>query len=256
MDEKEVQSFLIFFSIIAFFLALSVVLLFAIFQKRKNKLLREQQDAENRFREEIIETQIEIREETLRNISWELHDNIGQMLTLAKIQLQNIDDITGPVHEAAETLGKSLTELRSLSKLINPDTFKNLSLVDALKLEIERFNRMKYLKSSLSFNEETFELDNKVEVVIFRMLQEFFTNTVKHSKASKLHVDVHYEDDLLKIEARDNGIGFDPSKIGKSSGIGLSNIRSRAKLIHAKVNIVSQEGEGTQLNVTYKKKEL
>ncbi|KAA3622793.1 MAG: histidine kinase, partial [Flavobacterium sp.] len=66
MDEKGVQSFLIIFSVIAFLLALTVILLFAIFQKRKNKLLREQQDAENRYREEIIETQIEIKEETLR----------------------------------------------------------------------------------------------------------------------------------------------------------------------------------------------
>lgn len=254
MDEKAVQSFLIFFSIIAFFLALTVVLLFAIFQKRKNKLLREQQDAENRFREEIIETQIEIREETLRNISWELHDNIGQMLTLAKIQLQNADDISEPVNEASETIGKCLTELRSLSKLINPDTFKNLSLVEALKLEIERFNRMKYLEATLNFNKETFELDVKVEVVIFRMLQEFFTNTVKHSKATKLNVNVDYTDDLLSIEAKDNGIGFDSSRIKHATGIGLSNIRNRAKLIKAEAQIISKKGEGTQFYLTYKKR--
>ncbi|MCW9038781.1 MAG: histidine kinase, partial [Altibacter sp.] len=89
MDEKEVQSFLIIFSVIALFLALTVIFLFAIFQKRKNKLIQEQQEAENRFQEELIETQIEIKEDTLRNVSWELHDNIGQLLTLAKIQLQN-----------------------------------------------------------------------------------------------------------------------------------------------------------------------
>lgn len=251
MDEKEVQSFLIFFSIIAFFLALTVVLLFAIFQKRKNKLLREQEAAENRFREEIIEAEVEIREETLRNISWELHDNIGQMLTLAKIQLQNTDEISEPVNEASDTIGKCLVELRSLSKLINPDTFKNLSLVEALKLEVERFNRMKYLQASLDFNEETFDLDKKVEVVIFRMLQEFFTNTVKHSKASKLTVKVHYNEDKLNIEAKDNGIGFDTTNMEIFTGIGLSNIRNRAKLIKAKAEIISRKGEGTQFYLTY-----
>ena len=156
MDEKGVQSFLIIFSVIAFLLALTVILLFAIFQKRKNKLLREQQDAENRYREEIIETQIEIKEETLRNISWELHDNIGQLLTLSKIQLQNADDKPERVQEASETIGQCLEELRSLSKLINPDTFSNLSLVEALQLEMERFNRMKYLKASLSFQRSRF----------------------------------------------------------------------------------------------------
>jgi len=251
MDEREVQSFLIIFSIIAFFLALTVVLLFAIFQKRKNKLLREQEAAENRFREEIIEAEVEIREETLRNISWELHDNIGQMLTLAKIQLQNADEISEPINEASETIGKCLVELRSLSKLINPDTFKNLSLVEALKLEVERFNRMKYLEASLDFNEDTFDLDKKVEVVIFRMLQEFFTNTVKHSKASKLTVKVDYNGDKLNIEAKDNGVGFDTANMEVFTGIGLSNIRNRAKLIKAKAEIVSRKGEGTQFYLTY-----
>jgi signal transduction histidine kinase len=252
MDEKEVQSFLIFFSIIAFFLALTVVLLFAIFQKRKNKLLREQEAAENRFREEIIEAEVEIREETLRNISWELHDNIGQMLTLAKIQLQNTDDTSGPIVEASETIGNCLVELRSLSKLINPDTFKTLTLVEALKLEVERFNRMKYLEASLDYNEDTFDLDKKVEVVIFRMLQEFFTNTVKHSKATRLEVAVHYSENKLIIEAKDNGIGFDATNMEAFTGIGLSNIRNRAKLIKAKAEIISRKGEGTQFYLTYK----
>ncbi|MCB0457478.1 MAG: histidine kinase, partial [Flavobacteriaceae bacterium] len=103
MDQEGVQSFLIVFSIIAFGLALTVILLFAIFQKRKNKLLRLQQETESKFKEELIETQIEIREETLRNISWELHDNIGQLLTLAKIQLNEANETCGNVSEASET---------------------------------------------------------------------------------------------------------------------------------------------------------
>ena len=179
MDQEGIQSFLIVFSIIAFALALTVILLFAIFQKRKNKLVRIQQETENKFKEEIIETQIEIREETLRNISWELHDNIGQLLTLAKIQLNEADETCGNVSEASETISECLKELRNLSKLINPDTFSSLTLIEALKMEIQRFNRMKYLETTLEYNQETFELNTKVETIIFRMLQEFFTNTIK-----------------------------------------------------------------------------
>lgn len=252
MDEKGIQSFLIVFSVIAFCLALTVIVLFAIFQKRKNKLLREQQDAENRFKEEIIETQIEIREETLRNISWELHDNIGQMLTLAKIQLQNVDEAPLSVVEATSTLSKSLTELRSLSKLINPDTFNNLTLIEAVKLEIERFNRMNYVSATFNFTEETFDLDKKVEVIIFRMLQEFCTNTIKHSKASKLMVNIAYEGEMLKIKAIDNGVGFDSTDKRFSAGIGLSNIQNRAQLIKAKAKIESKIGEGTEFTLIYK----
>ncbi len=251
MDEKEVQSFLIIFSVVAFFLALTVILLFSIFQKRKNKLLREQENAKNRFRQELIESQVEIREETLRNISWELHDNIGQLLTLAKIQLQNAGD-PGQIEEAADTIGTSLDELRSLSKLINPDILANLSLVEALQLEIERFNRMKYLDATLMCSNCDFEMDNKVEIIIFRILQEFFTNTAKHSKASKLSVELYNDGEILRIEARDNGIGFDPESVEPKKGIGLSNILNRAELIHADVEIKSKKGEGTQLSLSYK----
>lgn len=252
MDEREVQSFLIIFSVIAFFLALTVILLFTIFQNRKNKLLREQEKTRNRFRQELIESQVEIREETLRNISWELHDNIGQLLTLAKIQLQNAGDNQAQIDEAADTIGASLDELRSLSKLINPDTLSSLSLVEALQLEIERFNRMKYLDATLMCSNCDFEMDNKVEIIIFRILQEFFTNTAKHSKASKLSVELDYNGEILHIEARDNGIGFDPESIDPKKGIGLSNILNRAELIHADAEIKSKKGEGTQLSLSYK----
>ncbi len=256
MDEKELHSFLVVFSIIAFCLALTIIILFVIFQQRKNRLLRKQQEAENRFREEIVETQVEIREETLRNISWELHDNIGQLLTLAKIQLQTSDVHCPAVDEATDTIGQSLNELRSLSKLINPDIFKTLSLGEAIELEIQRFNRMKYLEASLISSEVKFDLDEKVELIIFRMLQEFFTNTIKHSRASKLSVAMEYTDDMLTITAFDDGVGFDAEKVERHDGIGLSNIRNRAELIDAHVQIQSRKGEGTKFYLTYKNKEL
>jgi hypothetical protein len=252
MDEKEVQSFLIIFSIVAFFLALTLILLFAIFQNRKNKLLRNQQEAENRFKEEIIETQIEIKEDTLRNVSWELHDNIGQLLTLSKIQMQNAKDNPDAIDEAIITIGECLNELRSLSKLINPDTLANLSLVEALQLEVERFNRLRYLDATLECSSNFFALNSKVELIIFRMLQEFFTNTIKHSKAKKLRVHVNYDENELHIKAEDNGVGFDDSKMKNFSGIGLSNIKNRAVLIGADVEITSSKGKGTQLTLTYK----
>jgi len=109
--------------------------------------LVEREEAKKRFEREIAETQIEIREETLRNISWELHDNIGQLLTLAKIQLQNATKDT--IKEVTDTISMSLKEVRSLSKLINPEAIKNIKLKEAIQLEVDRFNRLNFIKSSL-----------------------------------------------------------------------------------------------------------
>jgi signal transduction histidine kinase len=211
----------------------------------------QQRETEKKFEKAIAETQIEIREETLRNISWELHDNIGQLLTLAKIQVNIAQDDPNKLGEVTETITKSLTELRSLSKLINPDTIKSLSLIEAFTLEIERFNRMQFIKATITSNDEIEELDDKAEVIIFRILQEFFTNTIKHSKASNLDVNVHYGKEKLVIQAKDDGVGFDHLDCPSKRGIGLSNMQNRGKLIGADVQLISEKEKGTAITLIY-----
>ncbi|WP_459211254.1 sensor histidine kinase [Aquimarina rhabdastrellae] len=249
MQRQEIA--LLIASIVLVIIIIMVISLFVIFQKRKNELLYKQREAKKKYEQEIAETQIEIREETLRNISWELHDNIGQLLTLAKIQANIAQDDPSKLPDAIDTLSKSLTELRALSKLINPDAIKNLSLIEAIQLEVERFNRLQFIEASLSTTDDLYDIDKKVEIIIFRILQEFFSNTIKHSKASQLHVSLDYQEDKLVIHARDNGIGFTIGEHHLHSGIGLTNMKSRAKLINAEVDLFSKEDYGTTITLTY-----
>ncbi len=229
-------------------IVLLLVVLFTVFQRRKNKLLLEREENKKRYEKEITETQIEIREETLRNISWELHDNIGQLLTLAKIQIQHVSPDN--IGEISDTITKSLVEIRALSKSINPDFIKNIKLKEALKLEIERFNRLSYIESSLTIIGKEKIINQKHEIIIFRMLQEFFSNTIKHSKASKLNVCLSYKDKVIEIISKDNGVGFDADRKGVK-GIGLQNIKARAKLIKAEVKMESESKKGTSLIINY-----
>ncbi|MEO9570689.1 MAG: ATP-binding protein [Polaribacter sp.] len=227
----------------------AVIILFVVFQKRKNTLLKEQEEAKKRFEREIAETQIEIREETLRNISWELHDNIGQLLTLAKIQLQSAN--ANNLQYVSQTISKGLTEVRALSKLINPEAIKNINLKDAVQLEIDRFNRLNFINSTLIVSGTEQIVDKKSSIIMFRILQEFFSNTIKHSKASNLWVLLNFKEDELLIEAKDDGIGFLTSDI-KPNGIGIENIKNRAKLIGASAVFTSEKNEGTVLKLVYK----
>ncbi|WP_298762363.1 ATP-binding protein [uncultured Polaribacter sp.] len=225
-----------------------LIILFIVFQNKKKILLIDKAETKKRFEREIAETQIEIREETLRNISWELHDNIGQLLTLAKIQLQN----TSPenINEVSETITKGLTEVRALSKLINPEAIKNIRLIEAIQLEIDRFNRLNFIKSVLRIKGKEFPIDKKANIIIFRILQEFFSNTIKHSKGKNLNVDLDFRQNELVIIAKDDGIGFSSESI--ATGIGLENIRNRAKLIGATAVFTSEENKGTTLKMIYK----
>lgn len=226
------------------------VFLFVIFQKKKNVLLLKQAEDKKQFEKEISESQVEIREQILRNISWELHDNIGQLLTLAKIQLQSVAENPENIDDINDNLTNILAEVRSLSKVINPDFITNINLGDAIQLEIDRFNRLNYIKSTFIMEGDHFEIDPKSEIVIFRILQEFFSNTVKHSRATELKVYLSYLDNKMTILAQDNGKGFDKNKIVQN-GIGLNNMKKRGNLINADVSIDSEIDQGTKLNITY-----
>lgn len=232
-----------------------VVFLFVVFQKKKNVLLIKQIEAQQQFEQEIAETQVEIREQTLRNISWELHDNIGQLLTLAKIQLQNVKENPENIAEVNQNLTKILNEVRALSKIINPDFISNIQLEEALSLEIQRFNRLNYIKAELIVEGNRFTMDSKTDIIIFRILQEFFSNTIKHSKASLLSVYLKYDNDKLFIFAKDNGKGY-TNQESNLDGIGLSNMKKRAHLIKARITIESKIDEGTQISIVYKKPTL
>lgn len=231
-------------------LCVIVVFLFIIFQKKKNVLLLKQAEDKKQFEKEISESQVEIREQILRNISWELHDNIGQLLTLAKIQLQGVAENPDNIKEVNDNLTNILSEVRSLSKVINPDFITNINLGDAIQLEIDRFNRLNYIKSTLDIEGEHFDIDPKSEIVIFRILQEFFSNTVKHSRATELNVHLNYLDNTISILAEDNGKGFDMTKIHQN-GIGLNNMKKRGVLINADISIESKVNEGTKLKIIY-----
>lgn len=247
MDEKEI--ILLTAIAIPITLVIIVIVLFSVFSNRKNRLLKEQEEAKKTFERELAETQIEIREETLRNISWELHDNIGQLMTLAKIQSQLAIEKPELLPEVSQTIGAGIKELRALSKLINPEALKSLSLREAITLEIERFNRLKFITATLEVDGETVPMESNTQIIVFRILQEFFSNTIKHSKASNLDVTLNYSNQLLKIRAKDDGVGFD--KNDEFLGIGLKNMKNRAELINSTLTIDSQKGIGTTLNLKY-----
>lgn len=233
-----------------FSLCVIMVFLFIIFQKKKNVLLLKQTESVRLYEKEIIESQIEIREQTLRNISWELHDNIGQLLTLAKIQLQSIKGNPDFIKDINDNLTTIISEVRSLSKSINPDYISKINLVEAIQLEMDRFNKLNYIKATLSIKGTTFELDKKAEIIIFRMLQEFFANTIKHSKASELYVEMDFYKKNLFIVAKDNGKGFKIEEVAKN-GLGLLNMKKRGALINAEVSFESIINQGTRITINH-----
>jgi signal transduction histidine kinase len=232
-----------------------VIVFFVVFQKRKNKLLLDKIRQQQEFDEEISKTQTEIQEQTLKHIGWELHDNVGQLLALASMQINMIsaqvnDDMKESVNSTADVIKESLKEVRSLSKSLNNDVILNIGFEQSITNELNRLKRMKFASAELHIKGDKRELANKKhEIVIFRILQEFFSNSIKYSEAKNLKVLLNYQLDKLIIEASDDGKGFEVATAEKGSG--LINMKSRAELINASFDLYSQPNDGVILTLEY-----
>jgi signal transduction histidine kinase len=254
MEQEGTTILILITTLTVLLLIVVIIVIFSIFQNRKVKFLFDQKEAEQRFEDEIIKSQLETQEQTLQNISWELHDNVGQLLSVAKMQLNMLqpelaNGQKSMLDETSEIISKSLQEIRSLSKLLNPETVKNMGLEKSIELELQRFNRLKFLDANLSIIGDEIVIDKKDEIILFRILQEFLSNTVKHSKAPKLDVTLTYTTDDLTIKAQDFGVGFDEKEIQKGSG--LINMKSRAKLIDTEFSLLSKKNKGVVLTLVY-----
>ncbi len=254
MLAKEQILLIVYFIIIIVFFVVFGIVFFMAFQKRKNKLLLEKFKAEQRFDEELKNSQIEIQEQTLKHVSWELHDNIGQLLSAAVMQINMtssaLDDKgKQAIADVKSLVSDSLQEIRSLSKTLNHEVIHNIGLEKSIQVELGRFEKLNFLNTSFSVQGETIEINPKDEIIVYRIIQEFFSNTIKHAEAENLAVALVYTDQDLTIHVQDDGIGYDMHSVAANAG--LLNMKSRAKLINAHLTSVSKPEEGVQLTLRY-----
>jgi len=241
------------------FFVLTIVFVFVIFfltfQKRKNQLLLKNIEQQKQFDQELIKTQQEIQEQTLKNVGRELHDNVGQLLAFATMQMNSVsrnatEDLRPKVENASEALKESLAEVRALSKSLNSDVIQNMGFKATVENEINRLNKSGLIEASLKIKGKDQNLENKKdEIILFRIIQEFLSNTLKYAEAETLKVYLDYGIDKLKIKVKDNGVGFDTE--GAEQGSGMTNMKKRAELLGVEFSLKSKPKKGTVLNLTY-----
>jgi len=246
---------LVYMILVLIIITALVVIFFVVFQKRKNKLLFDSIKQQQAFEEEIALAQTETQEQTLKNIGWELHDNIGQLLSFASMQLSILkmqveDDVKDKFKDTSDALKDSLAEVRALSKTLNNEVVLNIGFEKSITNELNRLKKMKFTSAELKIIGDKVDFkDRKHEIIIFRILQEFLSNSVKYSEAKNLKIILDYQPSILIIKATDDGKGFDINTIEKGSG--LINMKSRADLINATLNLHSKPNEGVKLTINY-----
>jgi two-component system NarL family sensor kinase len=256
MQETKDQVIFTIVAVILILLFLGVLFLVMLFyyNNKKGQMSKEQQLMRATFDKQLLESKLEIQEETFNTISQEIHDNVGQILSLAKVQLgileqrQNIEGDL--VSNAKENISQAMTELRDIAKSLSSERLQSLSLRESIAQEIRRINRSGFIKITAEMDGIEKNVSDQQKLIAFRMVQEGFQNIIKHAKASEAKVSIHYQEEWLHISIFDNGTGFNPEEeLKKRGGLGLQNILRRAELVGGKATISSKPGEGTTLEI-------
>lgn len=261
--ETDQLKLAIIISAIILLIFFAAVLLF-IMQYYKRKILHEHEKAEIEeiHKTELLNTQLEVQQQTMQHIGREIHDNVGQKLTLATIythQLginKNFAGLSQELEKIGDIISESLNDLRKLSKTLT-QSFESTNFIDVLKAECERINALKVCKVEFSSNIDTILIPGNVGLFILRMMQEFMQNSLKHAACKTIFITIEKNETGLNLRAKDDGKGFDFKQIyNTAKGIGLKNIKKRAELIGASAELESSEGEGTSLSLVLPEKIL
>jgi PAS domain S-box-containing protein len=199
---------------------------------------------------------VKVQEEERRHLARELHDEIGQALTGAKINLDAaMKESDGAkskrIDETAAILEKLLGQVRQISLDLRPSTLDDLGLVPALRSLLDQQGRRASVAVHFSAKNVPENLDAEIQTTCFRIGQEAITNAVRHANATRIDVDLRCENGNLRLQVRDNGRGFDADSVqAQAVGLGLVGIKERAALVDARVKIISSPNNGTTVEVS------
>jgi len=236
-----------------------IVTILFLYQRRQHRQEKQLSRMKDQYEQELLRSQLEIQEATFKTIAQELHDNIGQVLSVVKLSLSILPlEKDHPAYESVlnsrQMLNKVIYDMADLTKSLHTDRITQIGLVEAIRFDVDSLRKTGLLEIGFTVSGDEYPFEDQRGIFLFRMFQEMLNNILKHSKATQVNIAVIYTIDnkfVLKVE--DNGIGFDPDKkrtqASSSSGIGLKSMTNRAHLIHAAISIQSQPGKGTVITV-------
>lgn len=260
MDNARIEVYIFLTTGIIILSSLAGFIIYFIiqYQKKQKRDFKAKVKMQAEFEKQLLQTQLEIQEQTLKNISQEIHDNIGQALTLAKINLNTLlpaadQQLQQKITDSKDLVSKAINDLRDLSRSLDTDYVKEMGLQRAIEYELEMLQKTGTIEVQLQVEGAIIRLDKQKELILFRIIQETFHNILKHAEATDLQVAICYEPVKLALCIADNGKGVDLTPLHEGNnptfGLGIRNMHSRAKLIGADFTMSSALGSGTEIKI-------
>jgi signal transduction histidine kinase len=225
----------------------------------KQRLMEDLEQREEQVRR-LAEHMLHVEEMERRRISRELHDEAGQSLLCIRLQMelieQELPDTAGEwktkLHEARDLTERTILEMRRLIAALSPAVLEQLGLGAALRQLVNRFQRLHACRVRLQLSKMGV-LNQQIEIIAYRLVQECFNNIGKHSGASHVNISLTSADGMLKLSVEDNGVGFHVEEaMAKRESFGMSGMRERVALLGGKFSVESRmEGPktGTKISI-------
>ena len=255
-DFSPVDIIYLFTTLLVFAILLIMVVVYIFFYRKKSELLFERQMKDAQFEQELTLAIIEMKETTLSYIGQELHDDLGQKMSIAKLMtnlaLENaVDSQREILLEINEVIGESIRDIRSLSKSFITEQIENLGLVESIQKEVSRIDRLNLMKITFDHSTKKIDIESKDSLILFRIIQESINNVLKHSRAKNMTISLLDEPQFVEIILKDDGIGFEKNK--HKTGSGLISMLKRANLIKTDLDVNTIIGKGTTITIKYNK---
>lgn len=253
---KTSPELIIILIIISVLLMLALVVFITIiiyrYQQKQNTYFKDIESLKASHQNTLLQSQLEIQEQTFQTISREIHDNIGQKLTLAKLHLNTLDYVNKEktvlqVNGSINMISEAINDLSNISRSMSSEILLNNGLIKALEFEESQLQKSEIYKISLCTSGNTVFMDANTELVLFRIAQEAINNIIKHAQATTINIQLHYNSVLFTMAITDNGRGFNIEET--HYGTGLQNIKKRIAILKGRLEISSTPNIATQIKI-------
>ncbi|NOU37101.1 MAG: two-component sensor histidine kinase [Ferruginibacter sp.] len=257
MHEHQTEIIIFIVAFFAIFIAFFIGIVLFVKNGRNSKVNfnTEKHTMKEIHAQELLSTQLEMQTQTMQHIGREIHDNVGQKLTLASLYTQQLayenkaPQITDKIENIGIIINESLAELRQLSKSLTDDRINENNIIVLLKQECDIVNELKKCKVTFNCDVPNIVLHYQTKSILVRIVQEFLQNSLKHAQCKNIIVTLQYITNNIMLFLEDDGKGFDKNSIYKK-GIGLNNMKKRAEIIGGIFTMESKIGIGTKVSIT------
>jgi signal transduction histidine kinase len=238
---------------IMFFILAAFSISYIVTYKRKRREHQvEMRENRRQFESQLLQSRVEVQEQTFQLIGKELHDNVGQLLSTARMLLGLTEKPPDTLITANETVAEAIAQLRSLSKSLDKEWLEQFNFTENLQYEMQRINCSDTVKAVYD-NQFTTKLQPDEQIILFRIVQEAIQNAIRHGQPNNILIRTFREEDKFNITIADDGKGFDLK--ANSDGMGLANMKHRTMLLGGIALWKSTPGAGTIVTITLPFKE-